>query len=109
MNSFLSNVGTPQLRGEASSPYESPVCEAMTAIGLAFDRRLDTGVLFKDESQNLAVMVDLSICKRSELEYIDYTSVQNELMARCGRLLRFAVETAEDIPAIERGSGVLSH
>jgi hypothetical protein len=46
MTSFLSGLGPQQPRDEAGRPYESPVREAMTAIRLAFDRHLDTGLRF---------------------------------------------------------------
>ena len=97
----LSKAGLGQLPDEIVSPFEASVCEAMAGIGLAFESRLETGPLFRDAAKNLTVLVDFSICDRAGLEYIDYTTVQNELMARFGRLLRFAVETAEDIPTLE--------
>jgi len=101
MNSALSNVWSPLLRKEVRSPLERPVREAMGALGLEFDCRLDAGILFQDAARNLPVLVDLSICQRPDLEYIDYTTVQNEIMARTGRVLRFAVETREDIPVLK--------
>jgi len=83
------------------SLYEAPVREALSPLGLSFESRVDTGVLFADPLSDLRVMVDLSICTRPDLEYIDYTTAQNELMAQPGRLLRFAVEAPEDISAVK--------
>jgi len=101
MVSALATTGFGQFPAPLVSRFESPVREAMAAIGLKYESRLDTGVLFQDAAQNLAVVVDLSICEGTDLEYIDYTTVQNELMATFGRLLRFPVETAEHIPLVK--------
>jgi superfamily II DNA or RNA helicase len=101
MNSAMSNVWSQLLGNEVGSPLERPVRDAMAAVGLAFDCRLDAGMLFQDAARDLPVLVDLSICQRADLEYIDYTTAQNEMMARCGRLLRFAVETPADIPVLK--------
>ena len=76
--------------------------EALAPLGLVFEARLGTSVLFADSLRNLKVMVDLSICLRADLEYIDYTSAQNELMARSGKLLRFAVESLEEISVVKQ-------
>lgn len=101
MNSAMSNVCSPLRRKEVCSPLERPVREAMAALGLEFDCSLDAGILFQDAARNLPVLVDLCICQRPDLEYIDYTTIQNEIMARTGRVLRFAVETQEDIPVLK--------
>src|SRR5690606_16028827 len=43
------------------------------------------------------VIVDLGICRRFDLEYIDYTREQNDIMARCPGTLRFAIEAPDDV------------
>src|SRR5438552_1579142 len=100
MITALSHTAIDSPTAEVISLYEAAVREALAPLGLLFETRLNTGVLFADPVRDLKVMVDLSICVRADLEYIDYTTVQNELMAQSSRLLRFVVESHEDISAV---------
>jgi hypothetical protein len=87
-------------RAEVISLFEAPVRAALEPLGLVCESRLDSSLLFREPSRDLKVMVDLGICGRDDLVYIDYTTLQNELMAQPGQLLRFAVESLEDVGAV---------
>lgn len=67
------------------------------SLGFIPIRPLQSGLLFgnpHDDSRQ--IIIDLGICRRADLEYIDYTREQNDLMRQCRQTLRFAVESADD-------------
>ncbi|MCH7728850.1 MAG: DEAD/DEAH box helicase family protein, partial [Planctomycetes bacterium] len=101
MISALVNAGFGPSAEDGVSKFEGPVGDVMVELGFSFEGRFATSVLFMDPAENLPLLVDLSICKRADLQYIDYTTVQNELMTKFGRLLRFPVENDEHISALK--------
>ena len=88
------------LPAEVISIYEAPVTNSLVARGFTFERRISTGVLFAHPTRDLRVIVDLGICERKDLAYIDYTSVQNEWMGQPGKTLRFAVESHDQVSIV---------
>jgi hypothetical protein len=88
------------LPAEAISIYEAPVTNSLVARGFTFERRLNTGVVLAHPGRDLRVIVDLGICERKDLAYIDYTSIQNEWMGQSGRTLRFAVESHDQVSIV---------
>ena len=68
----------------------------LRSLGYTQARDLHAGLLFSDQTRAQQIIIDLGICRRTDLEYIDYTREQNDLMGRCRRTLRFAIETPGD-------------
>jgi superfamily II DNA or RNA helicase len=72
------------------------ITSILRSLGYTHIRDLQAGLLFSDQKRAHHIIIDLGICRRTDLEYIDYTREQNDLMYRCPRTLRFAVEAPDD-------------
>jgi superfamily II DNA or RNA helicase len=75
---------------------ESTITGILRSMDYEQAARLEAGLLFASAHGDGQIIIDLGICSRADLEYIDYTREQNELMFRCPHTLRFAVESAAD-------------
>jgi superfamily II DNA or RNA helicase/DNA-binding transcriptional MerR regulator len=75
---------------------EPTIASLLQPLGYTKAGDLQAGLLFHDQKHNQQIAIDLGICRRADLQYIDYTREQNALMSRCPRTLRFAIECPDD-------------
>ena len=54
-----------------------------------------TGLIYKNSQTNVSIIIDIDICERNGLQYIDYTATQNMLTNKNGQLFRFLLSDHE--------------
>lgn len=67
-------------------------------MGLGFDDidEVNTGYVFINSREDVCLIIDTTICHLQDYPYVEYTSTQNSLMEKHGRVFRFLLD--ETIP-----------
>jgi len=91
-----SKLLVPQ-NAEVDHKLASLVVQLMQREGYSFEQASEPSLIFNNQAIKTTILIDIGICQRQDLQYVDYTQIQNRLMAESTRLLRFSVESDDDL------------
>ena len=78
------------------------ISSMLTGMDYDYLTENETGLIFKHCLSSTCLLIDINICNHKHYPYIDYTSEQNKLSHQYDLLLRFSIDSINDLDRLKR-------